>query len=61
MTQLLLKRIQGVYDDAQVLIGWFRGTTTGNLHIFHIAWENLWFPVDFPLSQPIEGVYVNRH
>ena len=32
-------------------IGWFRGKITGNSHI---SWENLWFPVDFPLSQPIE-------
>ena len=20
----------------------------------HISWEHLWFPVDFPLSQPID-------
>ena len=20
----------------------------------HLLWENLWFPVDFPLSQPID-------
>ena len=32
-------------------IDWFKGTITGNSHI---SWENLWFPVDFPLSQPIE-------
>ena len=32
-------------------IGWFNGKITG---ISHISWENLWFPVDFPLSQPID-------
>ena len=32
-------------------IGWFKGKITGKSHI---SWENLWFPVDFPLSQPIE-------
>jgi hypothetical protein len=21
----------------------------------HISWENLWFPVDFPLNQSIDG------
>ena len=25
---------------------------TGNPHI---SWENLWFPVDFPLGQPIDA------
>ena len=23
----------------------------------HISWENLWVPVDFPLSQPIEQLF----
>ena len=32
-------------------IGWFKGKITGNSHM---SWENLWFPVDFPLRQPIE-------
>ena len=32
-------------------IGWFKGKITGNSHI---SWENLWFPVDFPLGQPID-------
>ena len=27
---------------------WFKGKSTGNPHI---QWENLWFPVDFPLNQ----------
>ena len=32
-------------------IDWFKGKITGKSHI---SLENLWFPVDFPLSQPIE-------
>ena len=32
-------------------IDWFKGKITGKSHI---SWENLWFPVDFPLSQPID-------
>ena len=32
-------------------IDWFNGTFTRKSHI---SWENLWFPVDFPLSQPID-------
>ena len=32
-------------------IDWFKGKNTGKSHS---SWENLWFPVDFPLSQPIE-------
>ena len=30
-----------------ISIGWFKGNITGNPHI---SWENLWFPVDFPLQ-----------
>ena len=30
---------------------WFKGQFTGKPHI---QWENLWFPVDFPLNQSIE-------
>ena len=22
----------------------------------HISWENLWFPVDFPINQPIDSI-----
>ena len=33
-------------------IDWFKGKNTGKSHI---SWENRWFPVDFPLSQPIES------
>jgi hypothetical protein len=29
----------------------FKGKITGKPHI---SWENLWFPVDFPLNQSIE-------
>ena len=28
---------------------------------FHISWENLWFPVDFPLSQPSESSNSQLH
>jgi hypothetical protein len=31
---------------------WFKGKFTGKAHIY---WENLWFPVDFPLNQSIES------
>ena len=34
-----------------VSIDWFKGKITGTSLI---SWENLWFPVDFPASQPIE-------
>jgi hypothetical protein len=30
---------------------WSKGKFTGKPHIY---WENLWFPVDFPLNQSIE-------
>ena len=30
---------------------WFKGKFTGKAHIY---WENLWFPVDFPLNQSID-------
>ena len=33
-------------------IHWFKGKITGKSNI---SWENLWFPVDFPLNQPIES------
>ena len=32
-------------------IDWFKAKITGKSHT---SWENLWFPVDFPLSEPIE-------
>ena len=34
-----------------ISIDWFKGKLTGKSHD---SWENLWFPVDFPLSQPID-------
>ena len=34
-------------------IDWFKGQIAGKSDI---SWENLWFPVDSPLSQPIENV-----
>ena len=37
--------------EHHISIGWFKGKITGNSHI---SWENLWFPVDFPLNQPID-------
>ena len=30
---------------------WFKGNFTGKPHIY---WENLWFPVDFPLNQSMD-------
>jgi len=30
---------------------WFKGKFTGKPHI---SWDNLWFPVDFPLNQSID-------
>ena len=30
---------------------WFKGKITGKPHI---SWENLWFPVDFPLNQSVD-------
>ena len=32
-------------------IDWFKGKMTGKSHF---SWENRWFPVDFPLGEPIE-------
>ena len=37
---------------SQPSIGCFKGKNTGNSHI---SWENLWFPVNFPLSRPTAG------
>ena len=42
----------------RVSIGWFKGKITRNSHI---SLGNLWFPVDFPLSQPIESSLMNNH
>ena len=40
-----------ISPKSQHSIDWFKGKITGKSHI---SWEHLWFPVDFPLSQPIE-------
>jgi hypothetical protein len=32
---------------------WFKGKFTGKPHI---SWENIWFPVDFPLNQSIDDI-----
>ena len=37
---------------------WFKGKSTGKPHI---EWENLWFPVNFPLNQSNHGNDVNHH
>ena len=29
-------------------------------HKSHISWENLWFPLDFSLSQPIDNICPNK-
>ena len=42
------------FEDALVnvySIDWFKGKITGKSQF---SWENLWFPVDFPLGQPID-------
>ena len=33
-----------------ISMDWFKGIFTGKPHI---SWENVWFPVDFPLNQSI--------
>ena len=38
--------------NLKVSMDWFKGKFTGKPHI---SWENLWFPVDFPLNQSIES------
>ena len=41
----------GLEDVRLNSIDWPKGNITGKSHV---SWENLWFPVDFPLSQPID-------
>ena len=38
------------FTEQRVSIDWFKGKITCD-----ISWENLWFPVDFPLSRPIDS------
>ena len=40
-----------IFCQCLISIDWFKGKITGNSYI---SWENLWFPVDFPLSQPFD-------
>ena len=37
---------------------WFKAKFTGKPHI---SWENLWFPVDFPLNQSIEWFFCGQN
>ena len=37
---------------------WFRGKFTGQPHI---SWENLWFPLNFPLNQSIDVCFLSCH
>jgi hypothetical protein len=39
-------------------LDWFKGKFTGKPHI---KWENLWFPVFFPLNQSIESTIFLVH
>ena len=43
--------LQGLQSEGFNSIDWFKGKITGKSHI---SWENRWFPVDFPLNQPID-------
>ena len=43
-----------IWWEMRPSIDWFKGKITGSSHI---SWENLWFPIDFPLSQPLEKCY----
>ena len=38
--------------ERELSMDWFKGNFTGKPHIY---WENLWFPVDFPLNQSIDS------
>ena len=49
-----LRKRQWRREDVILLpssIDWFKGKKTEK---FNTSWENLWFPVDFPWSQPID-------
>ena len=39
-------------------IDWFKGNVTGKSNI---SGENLWLPIGFPLSQPIEFMDISLH
>ena len=41
-----------IIKSSKLNLNWLvEGKNTGKSHM---SWENLWFPVDFPLNQPIE-------
>ena len=42
--------------EKRISMDWCKGTFTGKPHN---PWENLWFPVDFPLNQSIETPSTN--
>ena len=46
-----LRCFEGLFFAIDMSIDRLKGKITGKSHI---SWKNLWFPVDFPLSQPIE-------
>ena len=48
----VIHRMGSYWDISGVLMSmdWFKGQIAGNPHIY---WENLWFPIDFPLNQSI--------
>ena len=53
----VIHRMGSYWDISGVLMSmdWFKGQIAGNPHIY---WENLWFPIDFPLNQSIHnGIY----
>ena len=51
---LVTSSISGWWNFSIFLsIDWFKGKITGKSHI---SWENPWFTVDFPLSQPIDSI-----
>ena len=53
-SQPCLMTPEGIYVHIYIYISidWFKRKKSGNSHIL---WENLWFPVDFPWSQPIDS------
>ena len=52
----LVHRLIPIIFRMNISIDWFKRNITGNSHI---SWEDLWFPGDFPLSQPTEHLAMN--
>ena len=48
---------QGVWRLCSQSIDWFKGNITGKSYI---SLENIWLPVEFPLSQPIDSGHTNQ-